>query len=110
MVEELTKIELTNDVLVIISSSALPEKFADRRMDFLKPNGDVAPDADPAGIPMPLIAYWPAQIAPGKVSGEACSTADLMPTLLEVARLKPEAGLDGASLLPVLEGKKKDEH
>ncbi len=108
--EALGKIRMTNDVLVLFSSSALPEKFADKRMDFLKPNGNVAPDTDPADIRMPLIAYWPAQIAPGKVSGEPCSTVDLMPTLLEVARLKPESGLDGTSLLPVMEGKKKEQH
>ena len=108
--EELNKIGMTNDVLVIFSSSARPEKFTDKQMDFMKPNGNVPPDADPAGIPMPLIAYWPAQIAPGEVSGEPCSNVDLMPTLLEVARLKPEPGLDGTSLLPVLTGKKRGEH
>jgi arylsulfatase A-like enzyme len=103
--EELAKAGMSNNVVIFFSSSAVPEKFADKKMDFLKPNGEAAPDTDPALMPLPMIAYWPGEIPAGAVSGAAWSNRDFMPTALEIARMKVQ-GLDGASVLPVLRGEK----
>ncbi|MET1079528.1 MAG: choline-sulfatase [Pseudomonas sp.] len=54
---------------------------------------------------VPLLVYAPGQFAPRRVS-EAVSTADLLPTLVELAggQLATDLPLDGRSLLPHLQG------
>lgn len=57
------------------------------------------------GIRVPLIARWPGRVKPGSVSDVPSYFADHFPTLCEAAGLPVPAGLDGLSLLPVLEGR-----
>lgn len=56
-------------------------------------------------ILVPLILKWPASwgVTPGWVE-EPVELADLMPTILEIADIPVPAGLDGRSLLPLVEG------
>lgn len=49
---------------------------------------------------VPLILRYPGAVPAGARVAAPCSLADLLPTLLELARLPPEAISDGASLLP----------
>lgn len=63
------------------------------------------------GTHTPLLARWPARIEPGTADVPA-HVADLFPTVLDIAGTaypatvdgKPTPALDGASLLPVLDG------
>jgi len=59
------------------------------------------------GYRVPGIMRWPARIRPGQLSREPICGVDLMPTLCAITGLKPPAGrvLDGASILPALDGK-----
>ncbi len=59
------------------------------------------------GIRVPGIVRWPGRVRPGQVSGEPVSGVDLLPTISAIAGLAPPADrtIDGASLLPLLEGK-----
>lgn len=57
------------------------------------------------GIRVPLLAHWPAAIPGGQVRTELTSLLDLMPTALDAARAAVPAGLDGRSLLPLLNGR-----
>jgi arylsulfatase A len=60
------------------------------------------------GMHVPLIANWPGTVAAGKAHSDLVDTTDFLPTMLEVAGLKPPATLklDGRSFLPQLRGQK----
>jgi arylsulfatase A-like enzyme len=56
------------------------------------------------GISTPLVATWPARIAPGKRSSAMIESIDLFPTILEAAGLEVPESYPGTSLLGALEG------
>jgi arylsulfatase A len=58
------------------------------------------------GMHVPLIANWPGQVVAGKVHSDLVDTTDFLPTLLDAAGAKAQAGvkLDGRSFLPQLRG------
>lgn len=51
----------------------------------------------------PLIMRWPAGLPAGRVIDDVVQTIDVMPTLLELSGIKPPDGLQGQSLVPLLE-------
>ncbi len=53
-----------------------------------------------ASIRIPLLAYWPARIAPGGRCPALATNLDVAPTLLELAGIPLTDALDGRSLLP----------
>lgn len=55
-----------------------------------------------SGTHAPLAIRWPGKIKPGRTVEDFVSLADLAPTFLEVAGLKPPAQMSARSLLPVL--------
>ncbi len=59
------------------------------------------------GIRVPGIIQWPGHVSPGSVSATPISGVDVLPTLCEIAGTRPPAdrAIDGASFLPVLQGK-----
>jgi len=56
------------------------------------------------GIRVPMIASWPAKIAPGTKSDHISAFWDLLPTLCEVTGTELPPDLDGISYLPELLG------
>ena len=56
------------------------------------------------GLRVPMMVRWPGRIPAGQVSDFACAAWDLTPTMTEIALIKPPAGTDGISILPVLLG------
>ncbi len=56
------------------------------------------------GIREPLIVRWPGRIAAGKVSDHVGYFPDIMPTVAEVAGVRPPPGIDGVSMAPTLLG------
>lgn len=58
-----------------------------------------------AGTEAPLLAVWPGHIAPGSKTAAMVSQIDILPTVEQAAGGAPLAGVDGRSMLPVLEGK-----
>ncbi len=57
-----------------------------------------------AGIHVPMIASWKGVIAPGQVHPELVDVVDFLPTLLDVAGVRPKTGFqtDGISFYPTL--------
>jgi len=53
------------------------------------------------GVRVPMIIRWPGFIQPGTVRTELVSTLDLMPTLLEAAKVEVPDSLAGESLAPL---------
>ena len=63
------------------------------------------------GYRVPLIAGWPAVIAPGRVTGAMAMNIDVLPTIADVLGLEPAAAeVDGRSLLPVFRGADESAH
>ncbi len=58
---------------------------------------------------IPLIVRWPQGALRGARCEEMVHLHDLMPTLLEAARIEPPENLDGRSLLPLLRGHLPDD-
>lgn len=96
----LEKHGLADDTLVVFTSDNGGERFSD---SWPLVGGKM--DLTEGGIRVPWIAHWPAVIAPGGVTPQACLTMDWSATMLAVAGVAADAGhpLDGVSLLPVLQ-------
>lgn len=60
-----------------------------------------------AGTRQPLAVRWPARIKGGRTLDDFVNLADLAPTFLEAAGLKPLPEMTGRSLLGLLTGKEK---
>lgn len=64
-----------------------------------------------------FIAHWPQVIQPGQITDQVGHVVDLFPTFLDIARIPypetvksaPSLPLDGRSLLPVFEGKQRQD-
>jgi len=67
------------------------------------------------GLRVPMIIRWPGRIKPGVVSDHLWYFPDVMPTLAELAGVKPPENIDGISIVPTLlgedvAGRKQKEH
>lgn len=56
------------------------------------------------GIRVPMFIKWPGKIQPGSESEEPVISLDLYPTIMDIVNKTIPSGLDGHSLLPILEG------
>lgn len=54
------------------------------------------------GIKSPFIVFYPHIVRKGGVTSSLASAVDIAPTLLEIADAKRSPGLQGISLLPIL--------
>jgi arylsulfatase A-like enzyme len=59
------------------------------------------------GIRTPMIVRWPGRVPAGKTSDAVWYFADLLPTLAELADVKPPSNIDGISILPALLGRQQ---
>jgi arylsulfatase A-like enzyme len=100
MLEALKKLRMTNNVAVFFTSASGSEKFAEAKLNFLRPDDDVA-----AGQPhAPMLVRWPGTVPAGRVSNVPWSAQDFAPTALQIAYAKPAKDITGISILPVLIG------
>ncbi len=90
---------IERDTLVVFTSDNGGERFSD---NWPLVGGKM--DLTEGGIRVPWIAHWPAVIAPGGVSQQACLTMDWSATMLEIggAAIDPAYAPDGVSMMPVL--------
>lgn len=56
------------------------------------------------GVHVPAFLHWPARVARSVEPRAAIQSMDLLPTALAAAGIAPPSGMDGGSLLPLLEG------
>ena len=91
---------LEHNTLIVFTSDNGGERFSD---NWPLVGGKM--DLTEGGIRVPWIAHWPAVIAPGRTSAQACMTMDWSATMLDAAGVAPDPAfaLDGVSLLRVLQ-------
>ena len=100
LLEELQKLQMTNNVAIFFTSASGAENFVDPKLKTLWPADEVA-----AGAPrVPMIVRWPGNIPAGRVSRQNWSAVDFAPTALQIGYVKPAADFTGISVLPVLLG------
>jgi N-acetylglucosamine-6-sulfatase len=89
--------ELENDTIVVYSSDQSyyigEHGMADKRWMYEE------------SLRMPLVMRWPGRIQPGTEISELVQNIDYAPTLLAAAGVEIPDGMQGKSLLPLLEGK-----
>ncbi len=56
---------------------------------------------------IPLVLRWPGKIAPGVRIPDYCALKDIMPTALDLMKIKPRIKFDGRSLVPLMSGKNR---
>ncbi len=103
VLDELDRLELTADTLVIFTSdNGGYGGVADNR-----PLRAAKGHLYEGGIRVPLLIRWPGVIAPGSVCQTPVISMDFFPTLLAAAHLSlnESVALDGESLLPLLRNK-----
>ena len=98
--EQLTKLGMTNNVLVFFAGASAPKKTAETDPAFFQEN------LSAKDLRAPLIVNWPEHIPAGAVSGLKCSPADFLPTAAEIGYAKLPADVDGVSILNTLIGGK----
>ncbi|MDO8772509.1 MAG: sulfatase-like hydrolase/transferase [Burkholderiaceae bacterium] len=99
LLDSLKTLGLVDNTLVVFTSDNGGERFSD---NWPLVGGKM--DLTEGGIRVPWIAHWPAAIAPGGVSTQACMTMDWSATMLDAAGVPSDDAypLDGVSLLPAL--------
>ena len=112
LVDRLKALKIEEDTIVIFTSDNGPHQEGGVDPKFFASAGPYRGhkrDLTEGGIRVPLIVRWPSRVAAGTVSHQPFAFWDLFPTLAEIARQKPVAGLDGISMLPTLRGQKQTE-
>ena len=109
IVDKLKELGVYDNTIIIFSSDNGPHMEGGADPDFFDSNGPwrgYKRDVYEGGIRVPMIVAWPDHIKPGTETDFMCSFWDLMPTLRELTGTGVAEGLDGVSLLPLLEGRK----
>lgn len=103
---------LRNETLVYFSSDNGPEtlhryKGSERSHGSPGPLRGMKLHMYEGGIRVPGIIRWPGHTKPGEVSGEPVASYDILPTFCAIAGIATptDRALDGASLLPLFEGR-----
>ncbi|MCA9135567.1 MAG: arylsulfatase [Planctomycetales bacterium] len=112
LMDELTKLGIADNTLVIFSSDNGPEVPTvyhmrhDHNHDGAKPWRGVKRDNWEGGHRVPMLVRWPGFVKPGSTSSQLTSLTDVMATVAEIvgATLPDDAAEDSFSMLPALLG------
>lgn len=108
IMDELKKQNLDNNTLVIFTSDHGPG-FDNGFFDSNGPFRGGKLSMYEGGLRVPFAARWPGKIKGGTQSSQPVAFWDFLPTVCEIAGVKPSAKIDGISYLPVLTGKEKNQ-
>jgi arylsulfatase A-like enzyme len=111
----LKELEIDDDTIVFVCGDNGGRRYFD---NFFEPNRDFRGekgDLYEGALRIPMIVRWPGRIKPGVVSDHLWYFPDVMPTLAELAGVKPPENIDGISIVPTLlgedvAGRKQQEH
>ncbi len=104
---------LADNTLVLFTSDNGPHREGGADPAFFDSNGPfrgVKRDLYEGGIRVPMIAWWPGQVAENSVSGHASAFWDFLPTVCELAGVEVPEDCDGLSFVPELLGEPQSSH
>ncbi|MGQ9730729.1 MAG: arylsulfatase [Candidatus Zipacnadales bacterium] len=109
----LRELHIDDQSIIFFSSDNGPHKEGGADPAFFRSSGPLRGykrDLYEGGIRVPMIVRWPGMIQPGQVSDHPWAFWDFLPTACQLASVRPPAGIDGISILPVLFGRKAKRH
>ncbi|MBS0010990.1 MAG: sulfatase-like hydrolase/transferase, partial [Bacteroidales bacterium] len=113
LVQQLRDLGIFDNTLIIFASDNGPSytggtdsPWFNSAGPFSEENGRVKGYVYEGGIRVPMIASWPGMIKPGSVTDHVSAFWDVMPTLAEIAGVRPPEDIDGISFLPALIGER----
>ena len=113
LVAKLKELGVYDNTIILFASDNGPHQEGGADPDFFNSNGPwrgYKRDLYEGGVRVPMIVSWPGHIAPGTDSDFMCTFWDMMPTFRTVLdRDAQVADMDGISLLPLLDGRPKDQ-
>lgn len=113
MLDELKKLGLAENTLVIFTSDNGPHNESNHDPKIFNPSGPLRGfkrDLTEGGIRVPFIAWWPGKIKADAESAHIGYSGDFMATAAELAKTKSPPNLDSLSFVPALLGKKPAPH
>jgi arylsulfatase A-like enzyme len=113
LMASIKKLGIDHNTLVFFTSDNGPHREGGADPDFFDSNGPlrgIKRDLYEGGIRVPMIARWPKRIKGGAKSDQVWAHWDLLPTLAEIAGVKPPANIDGISMLNALLGRRQRNH
>jgi arylsulfatase A-like enzyme len=103
---------LDRAVKLVLEQLIIADRARNTVVVFTSDNGPGFPFAKgslhEAGLRVPLIVRWPEIVAPGTRCAALVSTVDVLPTLLDGARIALPERRDGHSAMPLLRGSISD--
>ena len=108
LLEQLQRLKLDDNTLVIFTSDNGPHKEGGADPDFFKSGGPLRGykrDLTEGGIRVPFIARWPGRISPGTEAAQVGYFGDMMATFAELTGASLPPTHDSISLLPTLTGR-----
>jgi arylsulfatase A-like enzyme len=99
--EQLDKLGMTNNVVILFSSASAPKKSPEIDPNFFHSN------ISTNDFRVPMIVHWLETIPAGQVSGLKWSSPDFLPTATEIAFTRSPTNIDGISILSGLTGRPK---
>ncbi|MBL9186631.1 MAG: arylsulfatase [Opitutaceae bacterium] len=108
LLEQLQRLKLDDNTLVIFTSDNGPHKEGGADPDFFKSGGPLRGykrDLTEGGIRVPFIARWPGRINPGTEAAQVGYFGDMMATFAELTGAPLPPTHDSISLLPTLTGR-----
>jgi len=110
------KLGIDDNTIVFFTSDNGPHREGGADPDFFDSNGPlrgIKRDLYEGGIRVPMIARWPKRIKAGAKSDQVWAHWDFLPTVAEIAGVKPPANpanIDGVSMLNALLGLRQCGH
>ena len=107
ILDELVKLKIAENTLVIFTSDNGPHNEAKHNPERFNPSGPLRGmkrTLTEGGIRVPTLAWWPKTIAAGSQCDQPLYFGDLMATACELSGVPKPKNLDSVSFLPTLTG------
>lgn len=107
MLDELRKLDLDENTLVIFTSDNGPHNEAKHDLTRFQPSGrlsGIKRSMTDGGIRVPFVAWWPGHIAADSETKHVAYAGDWMATAVELAGAKMPSQCDSISFVPTLSG------
>jgi len=107
IVAKLKGYKMEEDTIIFFTSDNGPHQEGGNDPAFFKSAGPfrgIKRSLNEGGLRVPMIVRWTGKIKANSVSKQAFPFWDIMPTILQIARIPPPREIDGISLMPTLIG------